>query len=386
MSKIEKSVLDWIDEHLIILIGVLVSVAGLLVRLPLLDHISGDSRFFLLPWYEQILENGLSVQVGNYNLVYQAAIWLMTKLPLEPLYAYKALSTVFDYALAVSTGALTGKLAGEKKEWKALASYSAVLLLPTVFLNSCAWAQCDSIFCTFGILALLQLVKEKYPSAMVLLGLSFACKLQAVFFLPVFLFVYYRQRRFSVLQFALIPAAALLTGLPMILFGRNILDTFRIYFQQTETYPYMSMNYPTPWLLLTHEQVRAEYTLLGKAAMVVTVAVLAVLMLLWLHRGVQAKGEHILMMGFLLAYTCVLFLPSMHERYGYPYEIMAVALAVLMPKTLPLCAGLVGISLCTYGSYLFGNEVFSLQVLAVANLAVYSGYVWYLNRIMRSHE
>lgn len=65
---------------------------------------------------------------------------------------------------------------------------------------------------------------------------------------------------------------------------------------------------------------------------------------------------------------------------------MAVALAVLMPKTLPLCAGLVGISLCTYGSYLFDNEVFSLQLLAVANLAVYSGYVWYLNRKMLKHE
>lgn len=324
--------------------------------------------------------------MGNYNLVYQAAIWLLTKLPLEPLHAYKALSTVFDYGLAVSAGLLTGKLAEEQKDWKALGAYSTILLLPTVFLNSCAWAQCDSVFCTFGILALLQLVKEKYPSAMVLLGLSFACKLQAVFFLPVFLFVYYRQRKFSVLQFALIPGATLLTGLPMMVFGRNILDTFRIYFQQTETYPYMSMNYPTPWLLLTHEQVGAEYRLLGKAAMVITVAVLAAMMVMWLRHNVQAKGKNILMMAFLLAYSCVLFLPSMHERYGYPCEIMAVALAVLMPKTLPLCAGLVGISLCTYGSYLFDSEVFSLQLLAVANLVVYSGYVWYLNRKMLKHE
>lgn len=65
MSKIEKSVLEWIDDHLVILIGVLVSAAGLLLRLPLLDHVSGDSHFFLLPWYEQIRDNGLSVQVGT---------------------------------------------------------------------------------------------------------------------------------------------------------------------------------------------------------------------------------------------------------------------------------------------------------------------------------
>lgn len=48
MSKIEKSVLEWIDDHLVILIGVLVSAAGLLLRLPLLDHVSGDSHFFLV--------------------------------------------------------------------------------------------------------------------------------------------------------------------------------------------------------------------------------------------------------------------------------------------------------------------------------------------------
>lgn len=380
MTKLEKNVLTWIDEHLLILVAVLVSVAALLVRLPLMDHVSGDSYFFLLPWYEQIRENGLSVQVGNYNLLYQAAIWLLTKLPLKPIYAYKVLSMLFDYALALSAALLTAELAGEQKTWKALGVYAGVLLLPTVFLNSSAWAQCDSIFCTFGVLALLRLIKGKYPSAMVLLGISFACKLQAVFFLPVFLFVYYRQRKFSILEFALVPGAMLATGLPMVFAGRNILDTFRIYAQQTETYPYMSMNYPTAWLLLTNARGGSEYTLLSRAAMILTVAVLAALMILWLRHKVKAEGKNILIMAFLLAYTCILLLPSMHERYAYPCEIMAVVLAVLLPKTIPLCVSLVGISLCTYGSYLFSHEVFSLEVLTIANLAVYGGYVWYLNR------
>ena len=78
----------------------------------------------------------------------------------------------------------------------------------------------------------------------------------------------------------------------------------------------------------------------------------------------------------------MLFLPAMHERYGYPYEILAIILAVLQPKTIPLCAGLVGISLCTYGSYLFDTETFSLVTLSVANLLVYGGYVLILNRQM----
>jgi len=93
-----------------------------------------------------------------------------------------------------------------------------------------------------------------------------------------------------------------------------------------------------------------------------------------------------LMMAFLLCYTCVLFLPSMHERYGFIYEVLAIILAVRMPKTAPLCAGLLGISLCTYGIYLFQWECVPLNTLAVLNLALFVGYTWVLLRKMNEES
>lgn len=380
MFKAEKKVLQWIDRNLAWIVAVIISIAAVIVRLPLQEFISMDAYGFLLPWYDIIQENGISQQVGDYNFLYQAAIWLMTKLPLEPLVAYKTLSIFFDYMLAVGAGLLTLSLAKEHRVWKAVLTYGAVLLLPTVVLNSGMWAQCDSIYSAFAIWALLAMVKEKYPAAMVLLGLSFAFKLQAVFLLPIFLFVYYQRRKFTVLQFGLIPGTMLLAGLPLVFVGRNLLDMFTIYFNQTATYPYMSMNYPSAWLLLTHERYRSEFALLKTFAIVLTVAVLALLMILWLKKKVPATGTNMIIMAFLLSYTCVLFLPSMHERYSYPCEILAVVLAVLIPKTIPLCALLQGISLCTYGYYLFENEAFELPMLAVINIAVYGGYMWLLHR------
>lgn len=350
------------------------------VRLPLQEYTSMDAYGFLLPWYNHILANGISQQVGDYNFLYQLAIWLMTKLPVEPLVAYKTLSIFFDYLMAVGAGLLVLCLTKEHRVWKAVLGYGAALLLPTVVLNSAAWAQCDSIYTAFAIWAVLAFVKEKYPVAMVLLGLSFAFKLQAIFILPIFLFVYYQRRKFTVLQFALIPGTMLVAGLPLVFVGRNLLDMFTIYSSQTNTYPYMSMNYPSAWLLLTHERYQSEFEYLETFAIVLTVAALALMMLVWLKKKVQAEGENVLIMAFLLAYTCVLLLTSMHERYAYPVEILAVVLAILIPKTIPLCVALQGISLCTYGFYLFNNQAFELPKLAILNILVYGGYVWYLHR------
>ena len=73
----------------------------------------------------------------------------------------------------------------------------------------------------------------------------------------------------------------------------------------------------------------------------------------------------------------------MHERYGYLYEILAVVLAVLIPKTIPLCIGLLCISLSTYGAFLFWIEV-NWPVLVCANLALYGIYVNCLTKEMQS--
>lgn len=380
MFKIETKILQWFDKHLAWIVATIITLAGVLVRLPMQEFISMDGYGFLLPWYDVIQENGISQQVGDYNFLYQLAIWVMTKLPLEPLVAYKSLSVLFDYLLAMGAGFLAVSLAKNNKIWKGVLAYGAVLLLPTVVLNSGMWAQCDSIYSAFAIWALLAMVKKKYPVAMVLLGLSFAFKLQAVFLLPVFLFVYYQQRKFTVLQFGLIPGTMLLAGLPLVFVGRNLLDMFTIYTNQTATYPYMSMNYPSAWLLLTHERYNSEYELLKTFAIVLTVAVLALFMVFWLKKRIEATSTNLVIMAFLLAYTCVLLLPSMHERYAYPVEILAVVLAILIPKTIPLCVALQGISLCTYGFYLFQNQAFELHKLTIVNILVYGGYVWYLHR------
>lgn len=382
MPNIEKKILAWIEDHLIIFVLLAFTAAGIMVRMPLMEYVSGDVRYFLLPWYNQIKQAGMSQQVGNYNLMYQMLIWLMTKLPIQPMYGYKLLSLLFDYPLALAAAAVVWRVADTEKLWKSVIVYGAVLFCPMVFLNSAAWAQCDGIYVFFAVLALAALLWDKSKTAMVLMGLSFTFKLQAVFLLPLFLFVYFRKRNFSVLTFLLIPLTMVIATLPAIAFGRSPLETFTLYGKQAVEYEWMSANYPSFWLILTGERVPDHFRWMRTPAILVTVGILAVLMIFWLRKKVEITKKNTVLMAFLLAFTCVLFLPAMHERYGYLYEILAIVIACLCPSTIPLCVALLGVSVSTYGYYLFGIRVVNLNWLSVINVAVYVGYLCKLHKLM----
>ena len=116
----------------------------------------------------------------------------------------------------------------------------------------------------------------------------------------------------------------------------------------------------------------------------ITICVLALLMCWWLRKGYKPEGKNLYIMAYLLSYTCVLFLPSMHERYGFIYEVLAIILAVMMPKMAPLCIGLMYISLTTYGSVLFGNAE-NLLALTWLNSAIYVISIFMLDKEMSAN-
>lgn len=55
-------------------------------------------------------------------------------------------------------------------------------------------------------------------------------------------------------------------------------------------------------------------------------------------------------------WTCLLFLPAMHERYTYPLDILLVMLSFLSAKYLKYAATSVILSATTYACYLFENQ------------------------------
>lgn len=109
-------------------------------------------------------------------------------------------------------------------------------------------------------------------------------------------------------------------------------------------------------------------------AIVLTVAILMLLMGYLLYKKVEVSGINVTYISFLFVFTCVMFLPGMHEQYGFVYEILALLIAFFIPKTIPLRTIMYSLTAITYGQCLFGGPDVT-RTMGAINLLIYVVYV-----------
>lgn len=387
MLKLEKKIIEYIEKHIFLIFFIIVSIAGLLIRYPL-RNIYGSDMTAYIRWLEQAREYGgiksLSQTVGAYNLLFQIIFALLSYIPGNPVYIMKGFSIFFDYVLAFAVSGIVYKILSDDEKsdrlLKVIISYTAVLFFPTVLFNSSVLGQTDSSYVAFLMLSLLALLYDKHTLGFILFGVSVAFKLQAVFLLPFLLFYYFYKKSFSIVKFLLFPVTMIILALPKILNGRSIKEIISIYSVQTKEGAVMYAGYPSFWCFLSdqHGGDFNDFYRYKIVAIIFTVIILAVLMLILLTKMKEMSMLNMIYCAFILAYTCVLFLPSMYERYGYFYEILAIAIACFKKKTIPLA-----LSLQVMVSYFYiGNSPFRLQIWSYINIAIYMTYLFILMKEM----
>ena len=103
--KAEEKVINFLEGKMVYIYLAVAIVISLAIRYFGLPFVSGDMSTYLIGWYGQIEQLGkihaLNTQVGNYNVLYQTIIAILTYLPGEAIVKYKAVSIIFDYVAAV---------------------------------------------------------------------------------------------------------------------------------------------------------------------------------------------------------------------------------------------------------------------------------------------
>lgn len=380
MPETEKKCVRLLVKHRHILYFIVVTFLAYMARKGGMDHISGDMGAALIPWYEEIVQGGgfnaLSHGVGDYNVLYQTLICLFSYIPLgalSPMYLYKAVSIFFDFLLALVCAWIVTREKGENYAPKIFCIvYSIVLMVPSIVLNSSVWGQCDSMYTTLCILSLYWLYKEKYCGSFILLGIAFGLKLQTVFVVPVFFYYYISRQKFSLCWFLVALGAFWATGIPAYLAGRPLTTVFDIYLHQASEYPEMIMNSISIWYFFF-----PQYKVMKLFAILLTGFLLGLFLYHLLNVGgkLRETPQSFFTVAAWSAWTCLLFLPAMHDRYGYLLDSLLILLCFFDLKFLKYAAIQVLSSGIVYTSFLFSykstaiNPTVSSVAAAIASLA-----------------
>lgn len=374
-----KKVWKFIDKNKTIIFYIIVTLTSLFIRTQLLEIESADYRTSLTSWYNRFKEYGglpgLSENIGNYNFPYRVILALITYLPISGLYAIKAVSIIFDYVLAISAAIIVYKLFKNNIDVKkyVFITYSLVIMLPTVVLNSAAWAQCDSIFASFSILSLMYLIEEKYVKSFILLGISFAFKLQFIFILPAYILVYILQRKFSIFNFLIIPITNLVICLPTLMFGGKLTDCIAVYFNQTQIYKkYISLNFPGVYNFFFKgtNLVNNPNKYIPVVGVIFTLFIFMIVVYILLNKRYILTKENIISLSLWSILVATFFLPRMHDRYMYVADVLSIIYFMIHKKQWYVPLGVVGCSLYCYSSYLFSNMSIPIAYVSILNFAI----------------
>lgn len=370
MFKWEKNIISFLEKYYLEIGLLIVTFLSLYIRFISRNFESPDYTVFLSPWFDYLKNNGglkaLATYPGDYNAPYVTIMALLTYIPINKLYLIKGVSVIFDFALAISSAYLVSYLVKKDKKLYFALTYTAVLFLPEVILNSGIWAQCDAGYATFIILALLFMLKEKYIKSFIFLGISFALKLQFIFIFPLFVILYISKKQFSFLHFMIIPIVNFILCLPAILFGKPISEVLMVYINQTGTYSdRLVLNFPNIYNLL-----QGEVKIFYKVGTICTLLACALMLAYVIYKKVKWNNEKILTLGLWSIVITTFILPGMHERYLYVGAILSVICYILYRKNLSLTLFIIISSIITYTSFLFTGNYDYLPYLSAIYLII----------------
>ncbi len=419
INVVDKFLFNLIDNRLFELVLILALAISAIIRVMLAPYtdISPDYDTYYKVWVETYREvgiwKGLSMTIGDYYVPFNILYAICSLLPCEPWAPLAFASCLCEYVGAlfmykIMKLLLVNNGCEERKAFK-IASATAVglLFIPTVIFNGALWKQCDAMYTCFIIIAIYYMIKDKYTTSFIFLGIAFAFKLQAIFVIPAFLIIYMVKKRFTIFQFCWIPAIFLLFGIPAVLAKRGLRATYFMYFmqtQETQSEGYGMVSYLPNLYNFGFDDY--DYMLNSVAVLMIGVIFMfAALFMVWANRryvsgvGCDAEaadvkassvkavgadilcGENILYLAIWSAFTCCMFLPGMHERYDYMVIFILTGYAFALRKKLIPCAIAINvISLITYGHILFKVETFSAYQLAIPYLLI---YLWITRDVIR---
>ena len=355
---------------------------GFMIRWKLMPIESADYWGFLEDWMRQIREGGgyrsLGHQLSNYTSPYMYIMCFLSYITDNDLYALKLVSVCFDYAASIAIFLIIFQMTGNVK--KSILGMAVLLLSPTVIIDSAYWCQCDIIYTTFILYALYNFFKNNSKWCLIFIGISFAFKQQVLFIVPFLLIMWLEKRTIRLVHFLWVPVIYVISTLPAWMMGRDFKELLLIYFDQSETYPWGTLEYPNIYALLGEAMPDMRHAdEVSGAGIFMTIILLGCLAYYFYTKDINMTDELIMTLALFTVGVIVYCLPHMHDRYGFLIDILAIVYGVINIKKLPITFGFFIVSILSFMPYLIAVHIVPIQYVAIIQLGLiaYVGYDLY---------
>ena len=389
-ARWETSLREWIIKHSMLLGMIALSVLGVYLRYACWPISMGDLKFLNSAWYEALTNGGIKAVLEpslqfNYSPIH-LYLWYLFSLLLpntDAIIVLKVASVVFELFLSATALLLLWRVlpAGKNRKVHFLIGFALMAFNPISILNAAAWGQTDAIYALFSVLAVLFYLDKKTIWALVMLGVSFAFKMQAIFILPMFIVLYFiGNKRIPLVAFFLVPIIWILSGVPMLFVGESPFYAVEVYLGQTAIYAVPTFNCPNIYALMGDFITERGWMtdLFTKAGMVFTVGIIGTMAVFLISQKKQLNSCTVLLLSAWFIIACVFFLPRMHERYAFVGELLLLVwvVATKKPYRYLYYFGTMLATLSAYAEYFVDVPFFPLQIGGFINLIVFIGLTY----------
>ena len=394
--------------------GSLVLAAAL--RLPVLAVESLDFHRFLTHWWAAAGSDPVHALTGNvhnydYTPVYIAIMVVVHPLlgSLAPVVAIKLISIAADIACALLVRGIVRHFRPDPAYGRV--AFTAVLLLPTVMLDSSVFGQVDSLYTALLLAVVLALLQGRQRWALIAVGLALAFKLQTIFLAPALAaLLVVGVIKWRHLWCA--PVAMLAAFMPALLAGRSLVGVLGTYTSQAGEYPFLTLNAPSIYAWWQNpppgtypangsvadtqknlDAMTAVFPRVGhETIMLLTVCAMVPCALLvayvWRRRRTlmaHPRQEWVVLLCAVSAMLVPFVLPSMHERYFYPSDLLVLTLAFIVPTKPVRVAAVLALFASTL-AYTLGWFVYHGRVLplGIPGLAMAGALVLLLRELRKA--
>lgn len=358
----------------ILVISILLLFIAFDMRYHVLRTITGDYKIYLSHWVDHYRQNGGFSAFDtvyyncNYNVPYLYFLALFSYSRINDLYLIKLLSVFFDVILAYACFNLVSIFSSSKR--LQLITFFAVLFTPSVYINSAYWGQCDSIYVSFAVLSIYFALDDHPVKSMIMIAISFAFKLQAIFIMPVFAVLWiFGKIKFK--HFFVFPLTYLIMILPAVAMGRSFIDTLFLY----TTIPSsngVALNHNSASIFALLKFSEENIPIVTTVSIIFAFTVLLMIIGLCFFNRKRLTKETVLFVAMIFSAIIPFLLPRMHDRYFYSAEILAIVVSLIYRKycyisILSQLAALNMYLICLSGN---GEDIIPMYLCSIAYIVI----------------